>query len=81
MKGIRKMAQDRTNVTWSEDHQKYAEMVVAKYAGEMGKLGIPTRSATRPGGEESINRSGAILFALMFAAGALEEDEQSRGNK
>jgi hypothetical protein len=64
---------DRTNITWSDEHQRLAELVVKKHAGRMGELGIPTRSATRPGGEQGVNRSGAILFALMLAAGETDK--------
>lgn len=67
---------DRTNITWSDEHQRLAELVVKKHAGRMGELGIPTRSATRRGGEVSINRSGAILFALMLAAGEASVEEK-----
>lgn len=58
----------RISVTWSDDLQEYAEKIVGKYAGEMGKAGIPTRVATRRSGEETINRSGAIAYALMRLA-------------
>lgn len=71
---------DRTNITWSDELQRCAEVVVKKYAGEMGKLGIPTRSATRPGGEQTINRSGAIAFALMYLCKEQDGGEgKSRG--
>lgn len=56
---------DRISITWSEELQRCAEQIVAKYAAEMGVAGIPTRSSTREGGEETINRSGAIAFALL----------------
>lgn len=56
---------ERISITWNDELQQFAESVVKQYAGEMGKAGIPTRVATRPGGEETFNRSGAIAFALM----------------
>ena len=58
----------RINITWSDNMERYAERVVAKYAGEMGVAGIPTRTSTRASGEETINRSGAIEFALKKLA-------------
>lgn len=64
---------EKTNITWSDEHQRLAEIVVKKHAGRMGEAGIPTRSSTRPGGESSINRSGAVLFALKLAAGEVPE--------
>lgn len=67
------MSSEKTNITWSDEHQRLAEQVVKKHAGRMGELGIPTRSATRPSGEQSINRSGAVLFALKLAAGEVDE--------
>jgi hypothetical protein len=71
---------DRVNVMWSEEHQRLAEKVIKKYAGRMGELGIATRNTTRKGGIEDINRSGTLLFALMLAAGEVEEkDKQPAG--
>lgn len=57
----------RTFVTWSEEHDRLAELVVKKYAGRMGEMGIGTRHGKK------INRSGAVLMALMIAAGEVEK--------
>lgn len=55
----------RISVTWSDDLQQMAEVLAKKYAAEMGVMGISTRVSSRPGGEETFNRSGVIAFALM----------------
>jgi hypothetical protein len=60
----------RTFVTWSDEHERLAKMVVKKYAGRMGELGISTRFG------KNINRSGAVLMALMVAAGETEEKDK-----
>lgn len=59
----------RTSITWSDEHQQLAEIIVKKYMGKMELLDIPTHSANRKHGEQVISRSGAVLMALMIAAG------------
>jgi hypothetical protein len=55
---------DNITVKWDDEDERLASLVVEKFAAEMGVMGIPTRSATRKGGKETFNRSGAIKFAL-----------------
>lgn len=55
----------RIQVTWNDELQKCAEIIVEKYSAEMVKLGIPSQVASGAKGEITINRSGAIAFALM----------------
>lgn len=61
---------ERTFVTWSEDHERLVEKIVKKYAGRMGEMGIATRHGKK------INRSGAVLIALMLASGEVEEKDK-----
>jgi len=63
----------RINITWTDDHERLAELVVKKHAGRMGELGINVRSNARSGKDKDFNRSGAILMALMLAAGEAPE--------
>lgn len=64
---------ERVNIMWGEEQERLIEKIIARHAGRMGEAGIATRSKVRPGGEIGLNRSGAIMFALMLAAGETEE--------
>jgi hypothetical protein len=55
---------DNITVKWDDEDEEAARQVVERFAAEMGVMGYPTRSATRKGGAETFNRSGAIKFAL-----------------
>jgi hypothetical protein len=70
---------ERVNIMWSDEHELLLEKIIKRHAGRMGELGIATRSKVRPGGEMGFNRSGAILFALMLAAGEVEEKDKVPG--
>lgn len=61
---------ERQFVTWSEEHEQLVEEIVKKYAGRMGELGIATRHGKK------VNRSGAVLIALMIAAGKLDPKDK-----
>lgn len=67
----------RINITWTDEHERLAEQVVKKFAGRMGELGINVR-ANRSGREKDFNHSGAILMALMLAAGEVSENHEGK---
>ena len=67
---------ERINISWTPEHERLAELVVKQNAGRMGELGINVKSNVRPNKEKDYNRSGAILFALMLAAGEVPEPEK-----
>ena len=70
------MATRTKTITWTDRHEELARRVVERHADKMRMNDIlPFTSATHDG-QRRENQSGAILFALMLAAGEVPEREQ-----
>ena len=66
---------NRVNIMWTPELDALVEKVVKKHAGKMGEAGLAPMTAVRGSGFKTPNRSAAIVFALMLAAGEIATPE------
>lgn len=69
------MAAKTKTITWTERHEELARLVVERHADSMRMNDILPYTATTHDGQRRENQSGAILFALMLAAGKVPQEQ------